>query len=77
MMPDMDITPDDIAALRAALAAAQARADAAEADLARERARTSSVEALIAHLKLEIERLQRELRGLKRGNEGGEARRTR
>lgn len=66
----MDATPDDIAALRAALAEAQARADAAErkaalveAEFLQARARASSVEALIAHLKLEIERLQRELRG--------------
>jgi transposase len=66
----MDSTPDDIAALRAALAEARARADAAErkvalveAEFLQARARASSVEALIAHLKLEIERLQRELRG--------------
>jgi transposase len=59
----MDAMPDDIAALRAALAEAQARAAAAEADLARVRARTSGAEAIIAALKLEIERLRRELQG--------------
>jgi hypothetical protein len=59
----MDATPDDIVALRAALAEAQARAAAAEADLARVRARTSGAEAIIAALKLEIERLRRELHG--------------
>jgi multidrug resistance efflux pump len=60
---DMDATPDDIAALHAALAEAQARAAAAEANLARVRARTSGAEAIIAALKLEIERLRRELHG--------------
>jgi transposase len=60
---DMDATPDDIASLRAALAEAQARAAAAEADLARVRARTSGAEAIIVALKLEIERLRRELHG--------------
>ncbi|CBS91547.1 IS66-like element ISAli10 family transposase [Azospirillum lipoferum] len=55
--------PDDIASLRAALAQAEARADAAEADAARARAMASNTEALIASLKLEIEKLRRELYG--------------
>ncbi|RDD60180.1 IS66 family transposase [Ferruginivarius sediminum] len=53
----------EIVELRAQLAAALARADAAEADLARERAKASSTEALIASLKLHIEKLRRELYG--------------
>jgi len=55
--------PDDIASLRAALAQAEARADAAEADAARARAMASNTDALIASLKLEIEKLRRELYG--------------
>ncbi|HEY2356631.1 MAG TPA: IS66 family transposase [Phenylobacterium sp.] len=52
--------PDDIAALKAALAAAQIRADVAEAELAEERARRSDDQALIAHLKLQIAKLNRQ-----------------
>ena len=59
-----------IEALRAALAAAEARADTAESQLdvvkaeaARARAVLSGSEALIAHLRLEIEKLRRELYG--------------
>jgi transposase len=61
----MDATPipDDIAALRAALAQAEARACAAEAEAARAVAHASSADALIATLKLEIEKLRRELYG--------------
>ncbi|UKJ76816.1 IS66 family transposase [Azospirillum brasilense] len=55
--------PDNIALLRAALAQAEARADAAEAEAARARAVASNTEALIASLKLEIEKLRRELYG--------------
>jgi transposase len=55
--------PDDLAALRAALALSEARADAAEAEAARVKAHASNVEALIATLKLEIEKLRRELYG--------------
>lgn len=55
--------PDDIAALRAALAQAEARADAAEVEAARARAVASNTDALIASLKLEIEKLRRELYG--------------
>ena len=60
--------PKDIAALRAALAAAEQRADQAEierdeavADAAHAKAKASGVEALVAHLTLQIEKLKREL----------------
>jgi transposase len=56
---------DEIMALRAALAQAEARADAAEADAAQARAKTSSDEAFIAYLKLEIEKLRRDLYGVR------------
>ena len=62
--------PDDIEALKAALAKAEARTRAAEAELADERAarlaaeaKASSIDALIASLKLQIEKLRRELYG--------------
>ena len=59
----MDAIPDDIAALRTALAAAEARACVAEAEAAWAVAKASGADALIAHLKLEIEKLRRELYG--------------
>jgi len=52
--------PDDIEALKKALAAVTARADQAEAELASARARASDDQALIAHLKLQIAKFQRE-----------------
>ena len=52
-------------ALRAALAQAEARADAAEADAAQARAKASSDQAFIAYLKLEIEKLRRDLYGVR------------
>ena len=62
--------PDDVAALKALLAAATRRADAAEqraaaadAQLANAQARQSATEALIAHLKLQIAKLRREQYG--------------
>ena len=62
--------PDDVAALKALLAAATRRADAAEqraatadARLANAQARQSATEALIAHLKLQIAKLRREQYG--------------
>ena len=62
--------PNDIAALKAALAAARdrhfieaARAAYAEAELAVARARASDDQALIAHQRLRIEKLTRELYG--------------
>nr|WP_255618264.1 IS66 family transposase [Aurantimonas sp. VKM B-3413] len=73
----MAAAPDDIAALKAALAAAERRADLVQhhlsqaerdrdeavADAARVKAEASGAEALIAHLTLEIEKLKRELYG--------------
>ena len=59
----MTATPNDIATLRAALTEAEARAAAAEAEAARVTAVASSAEAMIAHLKLEIEKLRRALYG--------------
>ena len=53
----------DIAALRAALAEAEMRAAAAEAEAARVTAAASNAEAMVAHLKLEIEKLRRALYG--------------
>ncbi|MFQ5467173.1 MAG: IS66 family transposase [Kiloniellaceae bacterium] len=55
--------PSDIEALRAAVAAAEARADAAEARAARMVAEASNAAAIIAALKLMIEKLRRELYG--------------
>src|SRR6056297_2929669 len=56
-------TPPEIAALRAALAAAEARADAIAAEAAHAKAVLSGSEALIARLRLEIETLRRALHG--------------
>ncbi len=55
--------PDDIEALRAALAASEVRAVAAEAKASRLAAEASNAEAMIAALKLTIEKLRRELYG--------------
>ncbi|WP_298195808.1 IS66 family transposase [Novosphingobium sp.] len=55
--------PDDVAALKALLAAATRRADDAEARLANAQARESATEAVIAHLKLQIAKLKREQYG--------------
>src|SRR3954469_17603570 len=54
---------NEIMALRAALAQAEARADAAEADAAQAKAKASSDQVFIAYLKLEIEKLRRDLYG--------------
>jgi transposase len=56
-------SPEEFDALRAALAAAEARADIAEAELAVARAKASDDQAQIAHLKLQIAKLQRQLFG--------------
>ena len=53
----------EIAGLRAALAAAEARATTAEAELAQARALASSTEAMIKSLRLEIAKLRREQYG--------------
>ncbi|MGY2734597.1 transposase [Sphingomonas sp. UYP23] len=55
--------PDDIAALKALLAATIQRADEAEARLATAAARESATQAMIVHLKLQIARLRREQYG--------------
>jgi transposase len=68
--PPIDSLPDDLEGLkrllaieRAARIAAQAKAASAEAAAARAAANVSSAEALIAHLKLAIEKMRRELYG--------------
>jgi transposase len=60
MNGDLDDIPDDVAELRAALIAERSRRLAAEADAAAAKARSSGDEALIAHLKLQIEKMRRE-----------------
>ena len=55
--------PDDIEALRAALVTERERRITAEAEAAAAKAKTSDDEALIAHLKLQIEKMRRELFG--------------
>lgn len=55
--------PDDVEALKALLSAATRRADEAEAKLANAHAHQSATEAVIAHLKLQIAKLRRELFG--------------
>jgi transposase len=59
----MSETASELAKLRAALAAAEGRAAAAEADLAQVRAVVSTSEAMIAALKLEIAILKRDKYG--------------
>lgn len=59
----MSDTTSEIARLRAALAASEARAEAAEAELAQVRAVVSTSEAMIKHLRLEIAKLRREQYG--------------
>src|SRR5688500_18871072 len=61
----MNATPEDLETLRAALIAAEARAAAAEAEAARAKAKASSDQALIGYLKLEIEKLRRDLYGVR------------
>ena len=70
MTPPIDSLPDDLESLkrllaieRAARIDAQAKAASAEAAAARAAANVSSAEALIAHLKLAIEKMRRELYG--------------
>jgi transposase len=63
MDADPAAPPDDIATLRQALIAERARADAAQAEAAIARARQSDAEALVAHQRLEIEKLRREIYG--------------
>jgi len=55
--------PDDVEALKALLASALQKAEEAEAKLANAQARESAIEAVIAHLKLQIAKLKREQYG--------------
>ncbi|WFR97733.1 IS66 family transposase [Rhizobium tumorigenes] len=59
----MDDAASEIARLRAALAASEARAASAEANLAQVRAVVTTSEAMIRHLKLEIAKMRREQYG--------------
>lgn len=59
----MDPLPSDLAAAHAMILAERSGRLEAEATVARERAANSSTDALIARLKLEIEKLRRELYG--------------
>ena len=56
----MSETPSEIVVLRAALAAAEARAAAAEEELTQARAVVSASDAMIRHLQLQIAKLRRE-----------------
>ncbi len=60
-----DDLPDDIAALKAALLAERAARLGAQSDLALAKARLSGAQALIDHLKIEIEKAKREHYGQK------------
>ena len=63
-VPSRHATPaNDIDALKAALAAERAGRLAVEAEAARATAAVSSAEVLIAHLRLAIEKMKRELYG--------------
>ena len=55
--------PDDIAALKAALLSATARALQVEAELAIAKARATDDQAVIAHQQLQIAKLQHQLYG--------------
>ena len=59
----MSDAASEIARLRAALAASEARAEVAESELAQARAVVSTSEAMIKHLRLEIAKLRREQYG--------------
>ena len=61
MTTTADDLPDDIAALQAALIAERARAARVEAELAVAKARASDDQALIAHQRLQIEKLTRQI----------------
>jgi len=60
---DLPAVPDDVEALKAALIAARAEATAVGAELARACATAANDRSLIAHLKLEIEKLRRAIYG--------------
>jgi transposase len=61
--PEPPATPEELEALKTALAAAQAAAAAAQAELAVARAKAADDQALIAHQQLHIAKLRRELYG--------------
>ncbi|HYA74273.1 MAG TPA: IS66 family transposase [Roseiarcus sp.] len=63
MTMEAPAVPDDVEALKEALTIERERRLVAEADAAAAKARLSDDEALIAHLKLQIEKLRRELFG--------------
>ena len=63
MTTTADDLPDDIAALQAALIAERAQAARVEAELAVAKARASDDQALIAHQRLQIEKLTRQIYG--------------
>jgi transposase len=63
MDADPAALPDDIEALKMVLLAERARADAAQTEAAVARAEQSDARALIVHLKLQIEKLRREIYG--------------
>ena len=63
MTTPADDLPDDIAALQAALIAQRERAAGVEAELAVAKAKASEDQALIAHQRLQIAKLTRELYG--------------
>ncbi|HLV82982.1 MAG TPA: IS66 family transposase, partial [Devosia sp.] len=65
MQASVSPIPNDVEALKAALAAATLRADQAEVALLGAQARQSDDQALIAHLKLQIEKLKHQLFGSK------------
>ncbi|HEX3755131.1 MAG TPA: IS66 family transposase zinc-finger binding domain-containing protein, partial [Rhizomicrobium sp.] len=60
MAIDISTLPDDVDSLKAALLASVARADIVAAELANEQAKRADDHALIAHLKLQIEKLKRD-----------------
>jgi transposase len=63
MMGTPEALPDDITALQATLLAERARAAQVEAELAVAKAKASEDEALIAHQRLQIAKLRRQLYG--------------
>ena len=63
MNADRDSLPDDVEALKAVLIAERAEAARVAAELAVARAKTSDDQALIAHQRLQIEKLKRQLYG--------------
>ena len=67
MAMDHEAVPDDIDALKAALIIARAEARTAEAEAIEARARHSQDQTLIAHLKLTIEKLNRDRYGQRSG----------